>query len=158
MNPLVRERLVRPIRGPGPRRALIGGVHWVIADRETLNRINVFPVADGDTGSNLAFTLASVLGGALSRRIAGAGELMRRVGEDAIDGGRGNSGAILGQFLTQRRDAYRRSGDGGAAPAGAGGARRCASRTRSGLRAARGHHAECDPGVRRGTRTSRRGA
>lgn len=100
MSTLVRERHQRHIRGPGLRGALIGGVHRVIADRDTLNRINVFPVADGDTGSNLAFTLASVLSGALSRRIAGAGELMRRVGEDAIDGGRGNSGAILGQFLT----------------------------------------------------------
>ena len=100
MSTFVRERPQRHIRGPGLRGALIGGVHRVIADRDTLNRINVFPVADGDTGSNLAFTLASVLSGALSRRIAGAGELMRRVGEDAIDGGRGNSGAILGQFLT----------------------------------------------------------
>ncbi len=91
---------MRHIGGPGLRRALIGGVQRVIADRETLNRINVFSVADGDTGSNLSFTLASVLSGALSQRIAGAGELMRRVSEEAIDGGRGNSGAILGQFLT----------------------------------------------------------
>jgi len=72
----------------------------VIADRDVLNKINVFPVADGDTGSNLAFTLGSVLTGALSRRTAGAGELMRQVGEDAIDGARGNSGAILAQFFT----------------------------------------------------------
>ncbi len=91
---------MRSIRGPGLRRALIGGARHVIADRETLNRINVFPVADGDTGSNLALTLGSVLSGALSRRVTGVGELMRRVGEDAIDGGRGNSGAILAQFLT----------------------------------------------------------
>ncbi|HWU78327.1 MAG TPA: DegV family protein [Rhodanobacter sp.] len=100
MNIPVGERTVRPIRGPGLRRALIGGARHVIADRETLNRINVFPVADGDTGSNLAFTLGRVLSGALSRRVAGVGELMRRVAEDAIDGGRGNSGAILAQFLT----------------------------------------------------------
>lgn len=88
------------IRGPALRRALIAGARRVIADRDVLNRINVFPVADGDTGSNLAFTLGSVLTGALSRRIAGAGELMRKVGEDAIDGARGNSGAILAQFFT----------------------------------------------------------
>jgi DegV family protein with EDD domain len=93
-------RAARTIRGPGLRRALIGGAHRVITNRENLNRINVFPVADGDTGSNLAFTLGSVLSGALSRRVAGVGELMRRVSEDAIDGGRGNSGAILAQFLT----------------------------------------------------------
>lgn len=100
MNAITLERTVLRIRGPSLRRALIAGARRVIADRETLNRINVFPVADGDTGSNLAFTLGSVLTGALSRRAAGVGELMRRVGEDAIDGGRGNSGAILAQFLT----------------------------------------------------------
>ncbi|MEO5829199.1 MAG: DegV family protein [Rhodanobacter sp.] len=90
---------MRSIRGPGLRLALIGGARHVIADRDTLNRINVFPVADGDTGSNLAFTMSSVLSGALSRRVASVGDLMRRVSEDAIDGGRGNSGAILAQFL-----------------------------------------------------------
>jgi uncharacterized protein len=88
------------IRGPALRRALIAGARRVIAHRETLNKINVFPVPDGDTGSNLAFTLGSVLTGALSCRTAGAGELLRKVGEDAIDGARGNSGAILAQFFT----------------------------------------------------------
>jgi uncharacterized protein len=88
------------IRGPALRRALIAGARRVIAHREALNKINVFPVPDGDTGSNLAFTLGSILTGALSRRTAGAGELLRKVGEDAIDGARGNSGAILAQFFT----------------------------------------------------------
>jgi dihydroxyacetone kinase-like predicted kinase len=41
----------------GLRRALIAGIQRVIAQREEINRINVFPVADGDTGTNLAFTL-----------------------------------------------------------------------------------------------------
>ena len=100
MNASVVERPALRLRAPALRRALIAGARMVIADRETLNRINVFPVADGDTGSNMAFTLGSVLSGALSRRSAGVGELMRQVAEDAIDGGRGNSGAILAQFLT----------------------------------------------------------
>jgi hypothetical protein len=92
--------LPRPlIRGPLLRRALIAGAHRVIAQREALNKINVFPVPDGDTGSNLAFTLGGLLTGALSRRTPGAGELLRRVGEDAVDSARGNSGAILAQFL-----------------------------------------------------------
>lgn len=88
------------IRGPALRRALIAGARRVIAQRESLNKINVFPVPDGDTGSNLAFTLGGVLAGALSRRTQGAGDLLRRVGEDAVDGARGNSGAILAQFFT----------------------------------------------------------
>jgi DegV family protein with EDD domain len=95
---LDRPRLL--IRGPALRRALISGARRVVSDRDVLNKINVFPVPDGDTGSNLAFTLGSVLAGALSHRTPGAGTLMRRVGEDAIDGARGNSGAILAQFFT----------------------------------------------------------
>lgn len=81
------------------RRALIAGAHRVMASREELNRINVFPVADGDTGSNLASTLDSVLQGALSRRSRHIGELLVEIGNDAIDGARGNSGAIMAQFL-----------------------------------------------------------
>ncbi len=88
------------IRGPALRRALIAGARRVISQREALNKINVFPVPDGDTGSNLAFTLGTILAGALSRRTPGAGDLLKRVGDDAIDGARGNSGAILAQFFT----------------------------------------------------------
>ena len=88
-----------PVTAAGLRRALISGAQRVIADRDELNRINVFPVADGDTGSNLAATLGSVLQGALSRRSRHLGELLVEVGNDAIDGARGNSGAIMAQFL-----------------------------------------------------------
>jgi uncharacterized protein len=87
------------LTAPTLRRALIAGARRVIAARDGLNKINVFPVADGDTGSNLAFTLGSVLNGALSRRSRHIGELLKRIGDDAIDGARGNSGAILAQFL-----------------------------------------------------------
>lgn len=81
------------------RRALIAGTRRVIAARDELNRINVFPVPDGDTGNNLASTLGNVLQGALSRRSRHIGELLARIGNDAIDGARGNSGAIMAQFL-----------------------------------------------------------
>lgn len=81
------------------RRALIAGARRVIAARDELNRINVFPVADGDTGSNLSSTLGHVLQGALSHRSRHIGELLVRIGNDAIDGARGNSGAIMAQFL-----------------------------------------------------------
>ncbi len=88
-----------PLTAPALRRALIAGARRVIAARDGLNRINVFPVADGDTGNNLAHTLGSLLNGALSRRSRHIGELLRGIGEDAVDGARGNSGAILAQFL-----------------------------------------------------------
>lgn len=97
---LIRPPEARLITAPQLRRALIAGMRRVIERRELLDRINVFPVPDGDTGSNLAFTLNSVLCGSLSRRSNSAAELLRGVAEDAVDGARGNSGAILAQFLS----------------------------------------------------------
>jgi len=92
--------LSRPrVSAAGFRRALVAGMRRVLERREHLNRINVFPVPDGDTGSNLAFTLHAVLAGGLSRPATSVGALMRAVAEDAIEGARGNSGAILAQFF-----------------------------------------------------------
>lgn len=87
------------LSGYALRRALVAGIERVIAKRDEINRINVFPVPDGDTGTNLAFTLGSVLGGMHVPRLASAGEVLRRVAAEAIDGARGNSGAILAQFF-----------------------------------------------------------
>ena len=42
--------------------ALTSGIHRVIGEQELLNRINVVPVADGDTGTNLCLSLSSALG------------------------------------------------------------------------------------------------
>jgi len=39
----------------------LAGTRKVVANRERLNRINVFPVRDGDTGANMAFTLSAVV-------------------------------------------------------------------------------------------------
>ena len=83
----------------GLRRALIAGIQRVMAQREEINRINIFPVADGDTGANLAFTLGAVLQGMREPRFASASDVLRRAAVEALDGARGNSGAILAQFL-----------------------------------------------------------
>ena len=95
----MRASVDAPLSAPALRRALIAGARRVIAGREELNRINVFPVADGDTGNNLASTMGSVLNGALMRRSGHVGQLLLEIGEDALDGARGNSGAILAQFF-----------------------------------------------------------
>jgi uncharacterized protein len=83
----------------GSRRALIVGIRRVVAQCEEINRINVFPVADRDTGTNLAFTLGVVLQGIREPRFTSASQLLRRAAAEAIDGARGNSGAILAAFL-----------------------------------------------------------
>ncbi|HEU4529578.1 MAG TPA: DegV family protein [Steroidobacteraceae bacterium] len=78
--------------------ALRAGIRRLLANQEHLNKINVFPVPDGDTGTNLALTLGAVLT-VLRKAEAHAGNLLTRVADAAIDGARGNSGAILAQFF-----------------------------------------------------------
>jgi DegV family protein with EDD domain len=80
-------------------RALRTGIHRVLSREELINKINVFPVPDGDTGTNLALTLQAVLAAMRGDTEPHAGKLLSRVAEAALDGARGNSGAILAQFL-----------------------------------------------------------
>jgi DegV family protein with EDD domain len=81
------------------RRALQAGIHRVISRQDYLNKINVFPVPDGDTGTNIAFTLNAVLVGLQGTVDRHCGRLLTVVADSAIDGARGNSGAILAQFF-----------------------------------------------------------
>ena len=85
--------------GPRLSRGLLAGIARVAADAEHLNRINVFPVPDGDTGTNLAVMLGAVRGALLRQRERHAGRLLEIVADAALDGSRGNSGAILAQFF-----------------------------------------------------------
>lgn len=78
--------------------ALRAGIRRVLANQEHLNKINVFPVPDGDTGTNLALTLGAVFN-VLGKPEPHAGNLLARIADAAIDGARGNSGAILAQFF-----------------------------------------------------------
>ena len=86
------------IDGRRLERALNAGVSRVVAQREAINRINVFPVADGDTGTNLAFTMRAMLqpSGKRERSVA---RVLHAMADQAIDGARGNSGAIFAQFI-----------------------------------------------------------
>lgn len=84
--------------------ALTSGIHRVIAEQELLNSINVFPVADSDTGTNLSLSLGSALGllGAPGEKHLGT--LLAGFADALLDGARGNSGAILAQFFQGMSD------------------------------------------------------
>ncbi len=84
--------------------ALRDWAHTAVGDLLThadeINRLNVFPVADSDTGTNMLFTLRSALAEANTE--AGAGDLARvaaALSVGALHGARGNSGVILSQIL-----------------------------------------------------------
>jgi uncharacterized protein len=72
--------------------------------REEINDLNVFPVADGDTGDNMALTMRHVLDqlDTLEQRLNGdprRPEIVREVARAALMGARGNSGVILSQIV-----------------------------------------------------------
>ncbi|MGD2245232.1 MAG: DegV family protein [Candidatus Aminicenantes bacterium] len=77
--------------------AFVVGGNAVIQDRDYLNKINVFPVPDSDTGTNMASTMRSIAEGAIHSRSAEA--TMRSIVDSALSGARGNSGLIFAQFL-----------------------------------------------------------
>jgi DegV family protein with EDD domain len=86
-------------------RALSAGIGHVFQRREYLNRINVFPVPDGDTGTNMAFTFKTILEATNTSPDERVDDLMDHVAEAALDGARGNSGAIMAQFFHGFREA-----------------------------------------------------
>ena len=81
------------------KHALKAGIARLLSRQEHLNKINVFPVPDGDTGTNLALTMRAVLGSLPKAPDDHAGQTLTRVADAALDGARGNSGAILAQFF-----------------------------------------------------------
>ena len=91
--------------GPRLRRCLLAAADWVDAAREELNRINVFPVPDGDTGTNFAMTMRAV---ATSVRALDARATLEAVSnamaQACVFSARGNSGMLLSQFLLGFRD------------------------------------------------------
>ncbi len=78
--------------------AIVSGIQRVITQRKELNRINVFPVADSDTGTNLALSMKSILAAMNDYQDDNLPNLLERVADSALDGARGNSGAIFAQF------------------------------------------------------------
>ena len=86
-------------------RALSSGISHVFQRRDYLNLINVFPVPDGDTGTNMAFTFKTILEATATSPDDRIDELMDHVADAALDGARGNSGAIMAQFFHGFREA-----------------------------------------------------
>jgi len=84
--------------------ALTSGIHRVLAEQELLNRINVFPVADSDTGTNLCLTLGAALGPLNAPGEKHLGTMLAKVADALLDGARGNSGAIVAQFFQGMSD------------------------------------------------------
>lgn len=95
---------IRYLDGERLRQSLTAAADAVIVHRQLLDAINVFPVPDGDTGSNMACTLEAAVAGIRDAALT-LPQLADRVAEDAVLGARGNSGLILCHFFLGLREA-----------------------------------------------------
>jgi len=82
------------------RKLFIGGVQWVALHRDVLNELNVYPIPDGDTGTNMYLTLRGAISGSRNPEDTSIGALLRAISKGALLSARGNSGVILSQLLT----------------------------------------------------------
>jgi DegV family protein with EDD domain len=90
---------IRYLDGPRLRRALLAACEHAQRQRAELNRINVFPVPDGDTGTNLALTLQAIADHLRSADHADVSRVALEAAEGAVLGARGNCGMMLSHFL-----------------------------------------------------------
>ena len=93
------------LSGAELRRAFRQGFDWLEAYRDTVNALNVFPVPDGDTGTNMSLTLSSGIERCPDDDGLSAGEVARQLAQGTFFGARGNSGVILSQFFKGFGDA-----------------------------------------------------
>ncbi|HUR96299.1 MAG TPA: DegV family protein [Gemmatimonadales bacterium] len=87
------------VDGPRLARSLFAAADWVAAGRDEINRINVFPVPDGDTGTNFSLTLRAVADALRALGDAPLPDTSRTMARAAVLGARGNSGMMLAHFL-----------------------------------------------------------
>ncbi|MCP5155374.1 MAG: DegV family EDD domain-containing protein [Ectothiorhodospiraceae bacterium] len=81
------------------RRVVIAGADWVRHRREQIDRINVFPVADGDTGTNMALSLAATATAVRRSDARSLAEVADEAAQASILGAKGNSGVILAHWF-----------------------------------------------------------
>ena len=86
-------------------RVVHAGLQKVLAREDYLNKINVFPVPDNDTGTNMAYTLTAIEEGITDKSPNQINEMSQKIADSALDGARGNSGVILAQFMLGFSDA-----------------------------------------------------
>tara|TARA_A100001037_G_scaffold7735_1_gene7686 strand:- start:3373 stop:5157 length:1785 start_codon:yes stop_codon:yes gene_type:complete len=90
---------IKYIDGFRLQRAIQAGINHVITRKDYLNKINVFPVPDGDTGTNMAFTLATISEETKSNNNKQVSKVADAIADASLNGARGNSGSILAQFF-----------------------------------------------------------
>ncbi|PWT77389.1 MAG: dihydroxyacetone kinase, partial [Chloroflexi bacterium] len=85
--------------GQDLKKAILAGHAWLEQHREAINALNVFPVPDGDTGTNMSLTMRAATKDIASLEETSASVIAEICSRSALMGARGNSGVILSQIL-----------------------------------------------------------
>ncbi|MBL8099077.1 MAG: DAK2 domain-containing protein [Anaerolineales bacterium] len=89
----------KKIDGLALKRLIDAGLTWLRTNKENVNALNVFPVPDGDTGTNMTLTLQAAWNEIKDLGTRNIGEMAAAVSKGALMGARGNSGVITSQIL-----------------------------------------------------------
>ena len=81
------------------RKAFLAGASWLSENKDILNQLNVFPVPDGDTGTNMSLTLLSAVDELENMKGASLREVLEATARGTLMGARGCSGVIFSQLL-----------------------------------------------------------
>ncbi len=87
-----------PMDGQSLKRLVEAGLTWLRTNQQMVNALNVFPVPDGDTGTNMVLTMQSAYNEISTLGHRGVGDMAAAVSQGALMGARGNSGVILSQL------------------------------------------------------------
>ena len=90
---------ITKIDGMMLKEMLSSGAALLVQNRESVDALNVFPVPDGDTGSNMSQTITAAIKEMNLKRYTAASDVSDSVARGALKGARGNSGVILSQIL-----------------------------------------------------------
>lgn len=88
----------QPITGNQYKELMIAGLTWLRTNQESVNALNVFPVPDGDTGTNMVLTLQAAVDEISALKDENLGKMAEKLAHGALMGARGNSGVILSQI------------------------------------------------------------
>ena len=81
------------------RDMVVSAANYLEKNKQNLNDLNVFPVPDGDTGTNMMMTLVSAAKEVNACQAQNVGKMVQAFGDGALKGARGNSGVILSQLF-----------------------------------------------------------
>ncbi len=99
LDDLAEQPVIKEVDGTLVRRMFSAGAIWLENNVPLVNSLNVFPVPDGDTGTNMLLTIQAAVREANANGSHNAGEIYNALSRGALLGARGNSGVIFSQIL-----------------------------------------------------------